>query len=75
MDMDYVDGYEDLPQDIQEKVYRALNQGHVDDEDWKGDPDYNVPGSTGNGPRKSKKRREAEVPCRACPSIVLAIAD
>jgi hypothetical protein len=35
-DMDLFDGYDGLPDDIQAKVKRALDQGHVDDEDWKG---------------------------------------
>ena len=35
-DMDLIDGYDELPDDAQEKVKRALEQGHVDDEDWKG---------------------------------------
>lgn len=61
MDMDYVDGYEELPHEFQEKVYRALDQGHVDMEDWKGDPEYNVPGKSGTGPRKTKKKKEEEV--------------
>lgn len=34
-DMDFVDGYDDLPEELQEKVKRAIEQGHVDDEDWK----------------------------------------
>lgn len=34
--MDLVDGYDELPADFQDKVKRALEQGHVDDEDWKG---------------------------------------
>lgn len=33
---DYLDGYDELPADLQEKVRNALSQGHVDDEDWKG---------------------------------------
>lgn len=36
MDMDMVDGFEELPEDAQEKVKRALEQGHVDDDDWNG---------------------------------------
>ncbi|KAK0938399.1 hypothetical protein LTR29_010039 [Friedmanniomyces endolithicus] len=40
-DMDMVDGYEDLPSDMQEKVQRAFEQGHVDDADWGGDPEMN----------------------------------
>lgn len=35
-DVDMFDGYEELPNDCQEKVKRALENGHVDDEDWKG---------------------------------------
>lgn len=34
--LDLFDGYDELPEDIQEKMRRALEQGHVDDEDWKG---------------------------------------
>lgn len=36
MNMELVDGFEDLPEPAQEKVKRALEQGHVDDEDWNG---------------------------------------
>lgn len=35
-DLDLFDGYDELPEDLQEKMRRALEQGHVDDEDWKG---------------------------------------
>jgi len=31
-----LDGYEELPEEDQEKVARAFKQGHVDDEDWNG---------------------------------------
>lgn len=34
--MDLVDGFDSLPDDVAEKVKRALEQGHVDDEDWNG---------------------------------------
>lgn len=34
--VDMFDGYEEIPDDCQEKVKRALKNGHVDDEDWKG---------------------------------------
>lgn len=35
-DYDCLDGYEELPEIYQDKVRKALEQGHVDDEDWKG---------------------------------------
>ncbi|ODM14874.1 hypothetical protein SI65_09626 [Aspergillus cristatus] len=47
-----IDGYEDLPDELQEKVRGALEQGHVDDEDWKGDVEMNRPGKTGFRVRK-----------------------
>ncbi|KAK4493841.1 hypothetical protein PRZ48_015026 [Zasmidium cellare] len=40
-DFDLVDGFDELPDDAKEKVKRAFEQGHVDDEDWNGDPELN----------------------------------
>lgn len=34
--MDMLDGYEDLPSDLQEKVGQAFEDGHVADDDWRG---------------------------------------
>lgn len=31
-----LDGYNDLPPEMQEKILRALKNGHVDDSEWKG---------------------------------------
>lgn len=31
-----LDGYEDLPEDLQEKIQNAVQEGHVADEDWGG---------------------------------------
>ena len=33
-----LDGHDELPEDLQEKVANAIEQGHVDDEDWSGVP-------------------------------------
>lgn len=35
-DTEMVDGYDELPEELQEKVQYALANGHVPDEDWKG---------------------------------------
>ena len=35
-DLDLVDGYDELPDHFQPKIERALQRGHVDDEDWNG---------------------------------------
>lgn len=35
-DLELIDGYEELPEDAKEKVKTALEEGHVDDDDWNG---------------------------------------
>lgn len=35
-DMTLLDGYDEIPADSQKKIADAVEQGHVDDEDWKG---------------------------------------
>lgn len=35
-DLELVDGYEELPDDAKEKVKTALEECHVDDDDWNG---------------------------------------
>jgi hypothetical protein len=42
-DMEFVDGYAELPPEWQEKVKTAIEQEHVDDEDWKGVSVLNLP--------------------------------
>ncbi|KAG7009523.1 hypothetical protein G7Y79_00002g006380 [Physcia stellaris] len=62
---DYLDGYDELSEDVQEMVRRAFEQGHVDDEDWRGDVEQNRPGAKGfrtpvKKPKKEKKRKAAQ---------------
>ncbi|GIJ87913.1 hypothetical protein Asppvi_006826 [Aspergillus pseudoviridinutans] len=59
-DLDAIDGFEELPSEYQEKIRKALEQGHVDDEDWKGDPEMNRPGMTGFRKRAPKKKKGDE---------------
>ncbi|KAL8945027.1 MAG: hypothetical protein Q9216_000011 [Gyalolechia sp. 2 TL-2023] len=68
-DVSMLDGYEELPDDLREKVKLALQNGHITDEDWKGDIEQNRPGKRGfrsPAPRKpkksSKKHAEEEGP-------------
>ncbi|OJJ60607.1 hypothetical protein ASPSYDRAFT_87184 [Aspergillus sydowii CBS 593.65] len=58
-DFDMLDGYEDLSPEIQKKIESALEQGHVDDEDWNGDREMNVPGSSGFRVKTPKKNAKA----------------
>ncbi|PFH56084.1 hypothetical protein XA68_17079 [Ophiocordyceps unilateralis] len=48
-DFDAIDGYDELSDhaDIREKISRCIQQGHVDAEDFKGDPEKNKPGEKG----------------------------
>ncbi|KAI9885933.1 MAG: serine/threonine protein kinase psk1 [Watsoniomyces obsoletus] len=54
--VDLFDGYDELPEPEQEKMRRALEQGHVDDDDWKGDLELNRPGMNGFRKRTPKKK-------------------
>ncbi|KAF2843711.1 zf-PARP-domain-containing protein [Patellaria atrata CBS 101060] len=56
-DFEIFDGFEELSSDIQEKVRKALEQGHVDDEEWNGDVELNRPGKKGFKVPASKKRK------------------
>ncbi|KAJ5105938.1 zf-PARP-domain-containing protein [Penicillium alfredii] len=62
-DYNLLDGYEELPEELQAKIRKGLEQGHVDDEDWKGDVEMNRPGKSGFRARGKKKAEEKEV-CR-----------
>ncbi|CEJ86656.1 hypothetical protein VHEMI04167 [[Torrubiella] hemipterigena] len=43
-----IDGYDEIEdEDIKEKIVRCIKQGHIDAEDFKGDPEKNVPGAVG----------------------------
>ncbi|KAL8795139.1 MAG: hypothetical protein Q9182_007564 [Xanthomendoza sp. 2 TL-2023] len=56
-----LDGYDELPEDWQEKIKRAITDGHVDDEDWKGDLEQNRPGKRGfRSPAPKKKKKAAD---------------
>lgn len=35
-DFELLEGFENLPADLQAKIEKAVEQGHVDDEDWRG---------------------------------------
>lgn len=73
-DTDMVDGYDDLPSEYQEKIKFALANGHVEDEDWKGDVECNRPGQKGfrvkvKTPKKKKGSKADEVRIREACSL------
>lgn len=35
-DVDMLDGYDEIPPDLQEKIKAAIENGHVNNEDWNG---------------------------------------
>ncbi|KAI9043677.1 ubiquitin-conjugating enzyme [Aspergillus affinis] len=59
-DLSTIDGFEDLPEEHQDKIRKAIEQGHVDDEDWKGDVEMNRPGKNGFRQRATKKKAKAD---------------
>ncbi|KAF2191196.1 zf-PARP-domain-containing protein [Zopfia rhizophila CBS 207.26] len=58
-DTDMVDGFDELPEELQAKVTDALEMGHVADEDWRGDVEMNRPGQKGMFKRTPKKQVKA----------------
>ncbi|OTB17037.1 hypothetical protein K445DRAFT_287395 [Daldinia sp. EC12] len=62
---DMIDGYDELDDhpEIQEKIRRVVTQGHIDPEDFKGDPEFNKPGQAAIRGRAStkKKAKDSEV--------------
>ncbi|KAK2879461.1 hypothetical protein FQN49_000845 [Arthroderma sp. PD_2] len=61
-DMTRLDGYDEISAESQKKVADAVEQGHVDDEDWKGDVEVNRPGKIGFRVRASKKKNQKDEP-------------
>ncbi|ETI25451.1 hypothetical protein G647_02224 [Cladophialophora carrionii CBS 160.54] len=51
-----IDGYEEIDDEAREKIKFALHNGHVPDEDWKGEPELNRPGKKGINKRTPKKK-------------------
>ncbi|KAJ5240008.1 hypothetical protein N7468_004627 [Penicillium chermesinum] len=51
---DLLEGWDELTEDEQAKVIRAIMNGRVDDTDWRGDPEMNVIGAVGFRSKKSK---------------------
>ena len=60
-DMSLLDGYDELSSEDKERVERAISQGHVDDEDWRGDVEFNRPGKKGMHARTPKKDKDTAV--------------
>ncbi|RMJ24638.1 zinc ion binding protein [Aspergillus sp. HF37] len=54
-----LDGFEELSEENQEKIVKAIEAGHVDDADWKGDVEMNRPGKSGFRVRGGAKKDSA----------------
>jgi len=54
-DFTLLDGFDDLPEDFQKRVKEAIEQGHVNDDEWNGDIEMNRPGKVGFHARGSNK--------------------
>ncbi|RMZ77911.1 hypothetical protein DV738_g4121, partial [Chaetothyriales sp. CBS 135597] len=60
--LDALDGWDELDDESRAKIRQALKDGHIPDEDWKGDPELNRPGKRGlkkATPKKSAKSKDA----------------
>ncbi|KAI0455723.1 hypothetical protein F5B21DRAFT_470422 [Xylaria acuta] len=60
-DWDLLDGYDEIADpDIKAKIQRVVEQGHIDAEDFNGDPEFNVPGKTAIRGRAKKPKADEE---------------
>ncbi|KFY29870.1 hypothetical protein V494_08417 [Pseudogymnoascus sp. VKM F-4513 (FW-928)] len=57
---EFMDGLDEVPEEYQEKLKKAVIEGKIADEDWKGDPAYNELGQKGTQPRAKKAKKPAE---------------
>lgn len=61
MDLDALDGYDELPEAEQAKVKKALEQGHIDDEDWRHEEGGNrQPEKKASGAKKGKGKKKVK---------------
>lgn len=62
-DASQIDGMEDVGEEWAAKFQKALDEGHVPDEDWKGDVEQNRPGAKGKRvtPKKKQASEDEEV--------------
>ncbi|KAK6087840.1 non-ribosomal peptide synthetase protein [Seiridium cupressi] len=70
-DYEMIDGWEDLEEhpDVRDKIKRVLEQGHIDPEDFNGDPEMNRPGQKGirGRAKKAKTTDEDDEPSSSAP--------
>ncbi|KAI1182565.1 hypothetical protein F5B17DRAFT_419891 [Nemania serpens] len=60
-DWEMLDGYDEISDaDIKAKIQRVVTQGHIDAEDFNGDPEFNVPGKTAIRGRAKKPKADEE---------------
>ncbi|RMZ91700.1 hypothetical protein DV736_g1070, partial [Chaetothyriales sp. CBS 134916] len=62
-DMDALDGWDELDDESRARIRQALKDGHIPDDDWRGDPELNRPGKRGINkptPRKSARSGDTE---------------
>ncbi|KAJ6083005.1 hypothetical protein N7467_007140 [Penicillium canescens] len=57
-----LDGFEDLSEELQDKIRNAVETGHIPDEDWKGDVELNRPGKSGFRVRGKKAEAKNKAP-------------
>ncbi|TGJ81433.1 hypothetical protein E0Z10_g7329 [Xylaria hypoxylon] len=58
---DMLDGYDEIDDpDIKEKIQRVVKQGHIDAEDFNGDPEFNVLGKTAIRGRAKKPQADED---------------
>ncbi|CAG8201624.1 unnamed protein product [Penicillium nalgiovense] len=55
-DFSRLDGFDEMSEELQDKIRKAIEVGHVEDEEWRGDVQCNRPGSVGMRVKASKAK-------------------
>ncbi|CAG8335690.1 unnamed protein product [Penicillium nalgiovense] len=55
-DFSRLDGFDEMSEELQDKIRKAVEVGHVEDEEWRGDVQCNRPGSVGMRVKASKAK-------------------
>ncbi|KAJ6181167.1 hypothetical protein N7519_011628 [Penicillium mononematosum] len=55
-DFSRLDGFDEMSEELQDKIRKAIEVGHVEDEEWRGDVQCNRPGKVGMRVKASKAK-------------------
>ncbi|CAG8908417.1 unnamed protein product [Penicillium egyptiacum] len=75
-DFSRIDGFDEIGEELQDKIRKAIEVGHVEDDEWRGDLECNRPGHVGMRVKASKaKANEAKESDQSSPGKKHGLTD